>query len=615
MSTPHLAGAEPRKALRLWPGVVIAVLALAARFLLPALVPGGMMFGVLGMAAGGLLILLWWLLLSRAPWAERLGALVVMAVALAVSYQFIHVSIANGAMGRLFWGLSIPTLMLVFVVVLAATRTLADGPRRAAVAAAIVLACGSWTLLRTGGFTSEFKQDLHWRWTPTPEDRLLASGDEAPAVAAPAPEAPAPPAPIASASAPAAPAPVASSAATAMVQPASLTIAPLRPQPPAEWPGFRGPERNGVVRAAAIATDWSATPPTLLWRRAVGPGWSSFAVRGDLFYTQEQRGGDEVVACYRASTGAAVWRHRDPARFWESNGGAGPRGTPTLSNGRVYAFGATGVLNSLDAVTGAVAWSRNVATDASRNLPGWGFSASPLVVGDLVVVAAGGRLAAYDAASGELRWLGPDGGGYSSPQLAVIGGVPQVVQLSSKGAVAVAPADGKVLWQFSWEGMPIVQPAVLPDGDLLVSTTENAMAVGVRRLAVSHGDAGWTAAERWMSTGLKPYFNDLVLHKGHAYGFDNNILACIDLADGSRKWKGGRYGSGQLVLLPEQDLLLVVSEEGDLALVKATPDQFTEVTRVPALEGKTWNHPVVVGNRLLVRNGEQMAAFQLPTGR
>jgi outer membrane protein assembly factor BamB len=278
----------------------------------------------------------------------------------------------------------------------------------------------------------------------------------------------------------------------------------------------------------------------------------------------------------------------------------------------VYALGATGVLNSLDAVTGAVAWSRNVAVDASRKVPGWGFSASPLVVGDLVVVAAAGRLAAYDAAGGDLRWLGPDGGGYSSPQLAVIGGVPQIVQLSSKGAVSVAPADGKVLWQFNWEGMPIVQPAVLPDGDLLVSTTENAMAVGVRRLAVTHGATGWATAERWMSAGLKPYFNDFVLHKGHAYGFDNNILACIDLADGTRKWKGGRYGSGQLVLLPDQDLLLVVSEEGDLALVKATPDQFTEVTRTRALEGKTWNHPVVVGDRLLVRNGEQMAAFQLP---
>jgi hypothetical protein len=174
-----------------------------------------------------------------------------------------------------------------------------------------------------------------------------------------------------------------------------------------------------------------------------------------------------------------------------------------------------------------------------------------------------------------------------------------------------------VLWESEWKegGATIVQPALTPDGEILINASNMMGGTGLRRLAVSNKPGGWTIEERWTSNGLKPYFNDFVVHKGHAYGFDGNILACIDLADGKRKWKGGRYGNGQLVLLPEQDLLLVLSEEGELVLVKATTDQFSEVARFKAIEGKTWNHPVVVGNVVLVRNGEEMAAFRLiPAG-
>jgi outer membrane protein assembly factor BamB len=195
-----------------------------------------------------------------------------------------------------------------------------------------------------------------------------------------------------------------------------------------------------------------------------------------------------------------------------------------------------------------------------------------------------------------------------------VGGTTQVVLLSASGAASLAPANGQLLWAYDWPvaGATIVQPAVTDDGDVLINAIVATGGLGLRRLSVARGAGGWTASERWTSNGLKPYFNDLVVHKGHAYGFDGSILSCIGLDDGARKWKGGRYGNGQLVLLADQDLLLVISEDGEVALVSATPDQYRELSRFTALHNKTWNHPAVVGDVLLVRNGEEMAAFRLP---
>jgi outer membrane protein assembly factor BamB len=391
-------------------------------------------------------------------------------------------------------------------------------------------------------------------------------------------------------------------------------VEPVVDRPPhiPEWPGFRGPNRDSILRGVQIAADWTTSPPKQIWRRPIGPGWSSFAVDGNIIYTQEQRGADEMVAAYKLSTGEPVWRHRDRARFWESNGGPGPRGTPTLHNDRVYTMGATGVVNALDARTGAVVWSRNGEADTGATLPEWGFSSSPLVINDLVIVATSGRLVAYEIATGKPRWTEKSkGGSYSSPQLMTIDGVTQVVLLNGGGASSFAPDTGKMLWGYDWTGAAIVQPAVIAHGEMLISTADMMGGLGTRRIAVAQSDGAWKVDERWTSNGLKPYYNDYVIHKGHAYGFDGSILASIDLEDGKRKWKGGRYGNGQLILLADQDLLLVLSEEGELALVKATPDQFTEIARFKAIEGKTWNHPVLVRDILLVRNGEEMAAFRL----
>jgi outer membrane protein assembly factor BamB len=562
---------------------------------------------------------------SRAPWSERVGAIVLMIVALFTTQRIVDPSIANAGMGMMLPLLGIPVLGLALVASAAASRRLSTGLRRVSMVISILLASGVFTLLRSGGITGEGRSDLHWRWTETPEERLLSRVREEPAPRPSALKAAETPdqrlagrasgEPTAPASAPAA----AETPATRVPTPlgdeeTARSADPAGAKTDAEWPGFRGPTRDGIIHGVRIKTNWTASPPVELWRRPIGPGWSSFAVQGDVFYTQEQRGEDEIVAAYKVTTGEPLWRHRDRVRFWESNGGAGPRATPTLSNGRVYTFGATGIVNVLDARDGAVVWSRNAASDTERTIPTWGFASSPLVVDALLVVAASGTLVAYDLATGNPRWFGPaHGESYSSPHRATIDGVSQILLLSAAGATSVRPTTGALLWEHAWPdgGTTIVQPALTADGDVVINTVASAGGIGTRRLAVAHGPGGWTVGERWTSNGLKPYFNDFVIHKGHAFGFDGRILACIDLEDGTRTWKGGRYGSGQLVLLPDQDVLLVLSEEGELALVRATPDQFTELARFPAIEGKTWNHPVLAGDVLLVRNGEEMAAFRL----
>ena len=594
-STPSGDGPN-RPPIRLWPGVVIVTLQWLLWLVVPWAFPNAATAGILGGIAAGLVVALWWLFFSRAPWAERLGAIGLMAVAVFVTSRLVHESIRGAMMGFMLIAYAVPALSLALVAGVAIGRRAPAWSRRVVIASAILVACGAFTLLRTGGVSGAGASDLHWRWTPTPEERLLAT-------AATAPEPMVPPAATAAPAAPPVEAP----------PPAAAAPVPAPVPPPAEWPGFRGADRDGIVRGVRIETDWTASPPVNLWRRAIGPGWSSFAVRGGLFYTQEQRGEDEVVACYRLATGEPVWRHRDRVRFWEANAGAGPRATPVIDGNHVYALGAEGRLNALDAATGALAWSRNAAADADTTTPTWGFAGSPLVIDDVVLAAVAGRLAAYDTATGKPRWLGPvHGGGYSSAHRLVVDGVVQAGILSDAGLTAIAPADGAVLWEHAWPGGAITQPARLDGGDILLSmVSTSGSGIGTRRLAVARGPAGWTATERWTSTGLKPYFNDLVVYKGHAYGFDGAILACIDLADGRRVWKGGRYGNGQILLLADQDLLLVLSEDGELALVGATPDQFKELARVPAIDGKTWNHPVLVGNVLLVRNGEEMAAFRL----
>ncbi|RPH41211.1 MAG: alcohol dehydrogenase, partial [Planctomycetota bacterium] len=379
-----------------------------------------------------------------------------------------------------------------------------------------------------------------------------------------------------------------------------------------DWPEFRGPRRASAVRGVRLDTDWKNAPPQKVWRQAVGPGWSSMIVVDGFLLTQEQRGDNEAVVCYAVDTGKEVWVTQGGGRFSEGIAGPGPRATPTFRDGRVYAYGANGHLSCLEAATGKLVWSREAAREAGAPLPQWGCSASPLVAEGKVIVYVGEPrgILAVDAATGAPAWSRPAGKfSYSSAHLVTIGGISQIVMQDNVRTTGFAIADGAVLWErpnTTESAVPMLQPQPGDDSSLLMSTGLDLSLVEIRR----EGTA-WKVADKWVTTRFKPSFNDFVVHDGHAFGLDDGILACVDLKDGRRVWKKGRYGGGQILLLADQGLLLVISEKGELALVDAKPQEPGDVARFPALEGKTWNHPVLVGDRLFVRNGAEMACYRV----
>jgi hypothetical protein len=574
---------EAPKPVRLWFPISLVAVFWAIQIIVGPLDMLYFLRFLLGMAVPALLTLtyfIWWWTNRRIRLSERLSGFVFIVAGAAVAVPLCHRSMTFMALVT-----GVPIMLTGWTAWLLIVRMTGLAWTRLGSLVVVVLSWIPLTLLRQEGVNTDLKPDLHWRWTPTAEERFLA---EVP------------------------------SARTATESSREWDY--VLHEWPGDWPGFRGPNRDGVIRGVTIATDWNTAPPRLLWRQRVGPAWSSMLVAGDRvghrLFTQEQRGEQEAVVCYDAVTGKQRWVHEDTARFWEAVSGAGPRATPTFAGRRLYTLGATGILNCLDAASGMREWSRDITADTGAKPPMWGYSGSPLVTDRLVIVFAGGpgsrNVIAYHTETGEPAWTATAGQlSYSSPQLATVAGKLQVLVLSDHGLTALDPETGALLWE---RGQPMpgaprcLQPHVLGETQLVCGMLEG---LGVARIDVTLDGTNWQPTPRWNTTDLKPEFSDFVVHEGHAYGFDVSHFCCIDLETGKRCWKGDRYGRGQVMLLADQALLLVLSEKGDAILLPATPNQPHELARFHAIDGKTWNHPVIAHGRLYVRNAEEMACYEL----
>jgi outer membrane protein assembly factor BamB len=395
---------------------------------------------------------------------------------------------------------------------------------------------------------------------------------------------------------------------------ASPGASPVAPAPTSNyWTNFRGPKRDGKYDETTVSTNWPSGGLKQIWKQPVGVGHASFVVADGKAYTIEQRRGQEVVAAYDINTGRELWTQKWNAEFNDSTGD-GPRATPTWDNGRIYALGATGELRCLDAHTGSVFWGKNILSDnQARNLP-WAMAASPLIVDDKVIVLPGGAngksVVAYNKMTGAPVWrVLNDTQAYVSPMLVDLGGRRQIVVVSASRVVGLAPEKGELLWEYPWDtdnGINVSQPIMVDRNRFFISS---GYGKGAALVEVKGSGNSLTASTVWENKNMKNKFNSSVLHNGYIYGLDEGILVCLDVNTGERKWKEGRFGYGQIILTNGH--LIVTSDQGEVALIKATPDKYTEVARFTAVQGQTWNYPAIAGGRLLVRNSNEMAAYDL----
>lgn len=377
------------------------------------------------------------------------------------------------------------------------------------------------------------------------------------------------------------------------------------------FPRFLGAQMTNWVQGSLLPDRWQSSKPRELWRKKIGEGWSSFSVAGDYAYTMEQRGDRETTLCYELRTGNVVWVHDEDVRFEESMGDDGPRSTPTVIDGKVFSLGATGMLNCLDARTGDQFWGKNVLEEVGQNVPTWAKSCSPLVVDGKVIFTLGkeavGNLAALDILSGELVWRSGDySSSYASPVIAELAGKRQVVAIQQTSVDGYDIETGDILWSFPIGNRQgnCASPLILNDTVI----TSSGYGYGTHRIQITKSEEGFKAEELWHSRKLKAKFADMVINDGHLYGLNDGRMVCLDLTDGKAKWRGSNFGHGQILGVGNH--LIVQTENGSIKILKTSPDREEVIQTIDALEHRTWNHPVLAGRILLIRNDREAIAFE-----
>jgi outer membrane protein assembly factor BamB len=379
----------------------------------------------------------------------------------------------------------------------------------------------------------------------------------------------------------------------------------------AEFPEYRGIRRDGIVQGPPLARDWKAQPP-LLWRQPVGGGYAGFAVAGNLAVTIEQRDDKEAIVAYDTATGRERWVYPYKSLFFEPLGGDGPRATPTIAGGEVFALGAKGQLTCLRAATGEFKWSIDLLKD-NGNIP-WGMSGSPLIYDNVVVVNPGKQsdsasdhaLIAYDRETGKEVWHGGNAqAAYASPMLADLQGQREILLFDAGGLAGYDATNGRELWRFPWttyRDINVAQPVILPGNRIFISS---GYGTGCALLEITSDGP----QEIWRTKELRAKMTSPVFYQGHLYGMDDGILTCLDVATGRRKWRDGRYGHGQLLL--SGDLLVIQAESGKLVLVEASPAGHRELGSIPVFSEKTWNCPALANGKVYLRNHKEMACYDL----